>query len=431
MRNPLYLAQLKRDLERWIAEGLVDARHREAILANAGEIRLGASLSGIFFTLGAASLGVAALAFVAANWQGLGKLARLVVLFGAMWLAYGAAMHLTARGRTALGQAFVLLGVALFGANINLVAQTYHISAHAPDGFLLWAGGALLAAALVPSRAALAVGLLIAAYWTWMESLDFDVAIHWPYLAYLALATFLAHRLRWWAGLHLAMLSVLNWLLANTGGLADALGLEAADMIAFYVLAWLTVMALAQIAAARGYPFARALAHYAAFLLAVAVFCLQFAESPAGGRQAFVLNAGVAGAAIVALAFARLRQAIAPIELLGGLATAAVALAVPLLAGTEPGENLLFAWAAGALVIAFFVWIVAVGAGRDDRFLVNWGFVGLGAEALWLYTETFDTFLDSALFFFAGGVFLIALGYVLERARRHLLARKDPGGGRP
>jgi hypothetical protein len=36
MRPPFYLRQLRRDLDTWIAKGLVDADNKEAILASVG-----------------------------------------------------------------------------------------------------------------------------------------------------------------------------------------------------------------------------------------------------------------------------------------------------------------------------------------------------------------------------------------------------------
>jgi len=43
----------------------------------------------------------------------------------------------------------LLLGVILFGSNIMLIAQIYHIDSHFPNGVLMWSLGALLAAWLV------------------------------------------------------------------------------------------------------------------------------------------------------------------------------------------------------------------------------------------------------------------------------------------
>ena len=167
MRPPFYVRQLKRDLDDWIARGLVPESSRDTILKLAGADG-GMTLSAMIAVLGVILIGAAAMSFVGANWEQMSKLVRLVVLFGTMWLAFGgaAALHAT---RPAMSGALVLLGVLMFGANIMLIAQTYHINAHFPDGILMWGVGAIAAAALAPSRASLAFALVLGGLWTWQE----------------------------------------------------------------------------------------------------------------------------------------------------------------------------------------------------------------------------------------------------------------------
>ena len=205
MRPPFYVRQLRRDLEDWISKGLVPATSRDAILASVGA---GARtrLDLIFAVFGVILVGAGAMSFVAANWQDMGKLTRLVVLFGSMWAAYAIAIYFLGRARDVVGQAFVLLGVLMFGANIMLVAQTYNINAHFPDGTMLWCLGALAAAALTPSRAALAATLVLACVWTWQEFQYFDVVLHIPFLFVWAACAALAFVFAWRPGVHLTIL---------------------------------------------------------------------------------------------------------------------------------------------------------------------------------------------------------------------------------
>ena len=138
MRPPFYISQLKRDLEMWIKQGLVPAENRDKILESVSN---GSSVSGletIIAVFGAILIGAGALSFVGANWAEMSKGARLIVLFGSMWLAYAAAIWFYGVARGLIAQAFVLLGVLLFGTNIWFIAQTYNINSHFPDGTLLW-----------------------------------------------------------------------------------------------------------------------------------------------------------------------------------------------------------------------------------------------------------------------------------------------------
>jgi uncharacterized membrane protein len=57
----------------------------------------------------------------------------------------------------------------------------YHMEGNPPDAVLLWALGALLAAALLHSNAALAATFVLLAIWTGMERM-LNATAHWPFL---------------------------------------------------------------------------------------------------------------------------------------------------------------------------------------------------------------------------------------------------------
>jgi hypothetical protein len=85
------------------------------------------------------------------------------------------------------------VGSIIFGAAIALVGQMYHVSGDFAGGMLLWAMGALAAAALTGSRGALAVALAAASIWSWMRIFEvrdphFSFVVVWLIAAGLALA---------------------------------------------------------------------------------------------------------------------------------------------------------------------------------------------------------------------------------------------------
>src|SRR4029453_13697956 len=116
--------------------------------------------------LGAVLLGFAAMSFVAANWASMSKLARLALLFSGMWASYGLAAALFVRRLDGFAHAAVLLGIAVYGAAIMLIAQMYHMEGNPPDAVLMWALGALLATVLVRSNPALAATFVLLVVWT-------------------------------------------------------------------------------------------------------------------------------------------------------------------------------------------------------------------------------------------------------------------------
>ena len=150
-----YRNRLERDLARWQTSGWVSEAGASAIRA---DLRSQSSIFGaapIFAMLGAVLFGFAVMSFVAAHWNAMSKLARLSLLLGTLWACYVAAAILFQRRLAAFAQAAVLGGIAVFGASIMLIAQMYHMDGNPPDAILMWALGALLAAVLARSNAAL------------------------------------------------------------------------------------------------------------------------------------------------------------------------------------------------------------------------------------------------------------------------------------
>lgn len=138
--------RLKRELPRWVEAGWVEPENAERILEQAAAGSQRYSLPMMFGLLGAILLGVGIITFFAANWQAIPKVFKLLLLFGSMWAAFIASGWAREQERGWLCESMLLLGVLLFGANIMLIAQIYHIDAHYPDGILMWSLGGLLVA---------------------------------------------------------------------------------------------------------------------------------------------------------------------------------------------------------------------------------------------------------------------------------------------
>jgi hypothetical protein len=156
-----YKTRLTGDLDRWIAQGLVPEASREPILAGVAEPRR-LEASAALAAVGGLLLGAAVIAFVAANWNGIPRLARfglILTLFGAV--CGGAAW---AGARRPLARNVLLLVAALvYAAAIGLTGQIFDIAGD-PRTALHAAGLAavLLAIAGRSSGAAIAALVLIA-----------------------------------------------------------------------------------------------------------------------------------------------------------------------------------------------------------------------------------------------------------------------------
>src|SRR3989304_4314553 len=144
LRESAFLRRLRKELPVWLQQGWVTPGSVQKILDHVAAQRgTGVRYLPLAFSiLGVLLLGAGVITFFAANWSIMPKVAKLPLLFGSMWLAYaGAGYALRYREAPQLGEALLLLGVILFGSNIMLIGQIYHIDAHYPNGVLLWALG--------------------------------------------------------------------------------------------------------------------------------------------------------------------------------------------------------------------------------------------------------------------------------------------------
>jgi uncharacterized membrane protein len=435
MRPPFYLRQLALDLDRWIADGLVPAENREHILAAAGVTKSRHALPIVFSILGVVLLGAAAMSFVAANWSAMGKPERLLVLFGAMAAAGAIAAFLYARALKLFADAASLMTVIMFGVAIMFIGQTYHIETGWEAGLAMWATGALIAALVVPSRAALSVALVIGTVWTITATYESPGAVHWPYLAFLAAAV--AGRIwrGWQSEFHLAMASFLFWLGFNFAAIGETFALTEAGMVALtaavFLGLWLIAHTLDAISVEKMKPYeqAQSLARYGIVGAFILFFMLQLTGADRDADASAILSAwfvpgGAAFAAIIVLSvLAATRRALSALDLLAAVVFAATALAYPAWSAYAGEDSLDLTYT--ALLGAFIVWGIAHAARVDDRLLINLGFAGFAAWTLYLYAGYFSSLFDQAAFFAVGGILLVGIGAVLEMARRRVIRHAE------
>jgi uncharacterized membrane protein len=157
----------------WRAEGLVTEGAARALeeryeLAKA---EAGPSFLAIY-VLGALLVGAGIVSLVAWHWESLAAAAKLALIGGAMIALHAAGWSLWKGGGRAprLGHALVFLGTLVYGANVGLVAQIFHVSGPWWSGFALFAAGALAAGLVYRSlphhllAATLALGVAGAGY---------------------------------------------------------------------------------------------------------------------------------------------------------------------------------------------------------------------------------------------------------------------------
>jgi hypothetical protein len=156
-----YRRRLERDLDRWIEAGHVAANRREAMLAMVADPRRLDAATALAW-VGAALLGVSIIAFIAANWDGLPRLVRLLVVLTLFASAIGGAAWAAHRSRAGLANALATLAALIFAAAVGLVGQIFDIAGD-PARALIGSGvaAALLSLAGRSSGAGIAALALI------------------------------------------------------------------------------------------------------------------------------------------------------------------------------------------------------------------------------------------------------------------------------
>src|SRR5258705_2086912 len=162
MSERAYRERLQADLARWQAEGLLPPKSADAIRATLRPVPEGITSATVVAIGGGLLIAAAFLAFIAANWTVIARPLRFAILLAGIVGAYGAGALFDRAERTHLADLSAGVGSIIFGAAIALVGQMYHLGDDFAGGLLLWASGALAAAALTGSHSALAVALAAA-----------------------------------------------------------------------------------------------------------------------------------------------------------------------------------------------------------------------------------------------------------------------------
>ena len=128
-----FRSRLKQEIPHWQQEGIISeeaaAQLTQRYQLDGIQKESSRLLAAALFTLGGLLLGGGVITFVAANWEEIPTFAKVTML-----LATLLAFHLTGywlwyqKGWTRFGHALVFAGCLVFGANIGLMAQIFHVS---------------------------------------------------------------------------------------------------------------------------------------------------------------------------------------------------------------------------------------------------------------------------------------------------------------
>lgn len=413
-----YRRHLEADLVKWVAEGVISGEAAQSIRkARFGEEGV-SLLPAIFAMLGALMLAASVSAFVAANWQEIPRLVRLVGILTLIAGCFFPALLLERRGMPRGVDAAVTLGTLCFGAGVALVGQMYHLPADWPAGAMLIAIGGLVAAALTGKNGPLVIAFVAMASWSWGR---FDAGqwhgIHWAFLLLFVPGFLLALGRENRLLAHAAILALSVWLATLLVQPSDVRPLTAERSVFNLVDGGLAFsaayIAIGLLALHRGWPAVlQALLPWGSWVFGILLcfeifFVLEKALVIPHSLVPYVYPAH--GAALVSLAALAV---LGPERDKGRfviIAACVAGLTIPLmLSGFTvpdfPGRVLV-----PVAVLVSASALIAGGLLAGLGTLIAVGYAVFGASILILLWRTIGTLLNQSLFFLAAGIALVGL----------------------
>jgi uncharacterized membrane protein len=338
---------------------------------------------------------------------------RFAILAAGIVGANGLAAWFARASRTIHADLCASIGAIIFGAGIALVGQMYHLGEDFAGGMLLWAGGALIAAALTGSRGALAVALTAGSIWSAMRAYDTHDLPHLPFVAFWLIAAGLAVNWNSRVAAHLVALASLSWWIAT------ALQLGVDDFAPPLVFADGAALLLGGGLALAAAPWPGAicagavLSTYGAFSLAgVATFEVAISNEIFHWAGSEPVWANACGAAGVIFAFG-----VAAVTRRAGAAFAGAAIGLVLVTAAIPtppqaGEP----WLAYAVELCAMLCLVVSGMLDAVRPRIVAGWIGISGVIATITWAVKGSLLRRSEFLAVAGAVAVALATVLNRS---------------
>jgi uncharacterized membrane protein len=227
---PRFRRQLKEQLGILESEGLISTPQVQQLT---DRYRLGnlaaettQSLMMTIYMIGSVLIGIGIISFVAAHWMQMGRGTKVAILFAAMLLAHAGGFVLWRwSGFPRLGHTLVVLGTLIFGANIGLIAQIFHIQENPYNGFLAWSIGAAAVAYALSSVPNAMIALVTAGIFMFGNLTDYSARgglasqVWWPYIVLIVFVP-MVYQLRSYG---VAWLTSALWVLSMLGCMAGHL----------------------------------------------------------------------------------------------------------------------------------------------------------------------------------------------------------------
>lgn len=366
-----YSTRVRADIARWVEAGLIDASTGQTLARDVdANQRASLSFGSILAMMAALLFGAAILIFVAANWEAIPRLARVVALFAVILAGYVGGAVAKARDHAAIGEALWIIAAAAFGGSMALIGQMYHLSGDEASALLVWGAGTTLAAVALRSNPLTIAAVGIADAWMVLKGFDYFGRHDLPHLFLLMAAVLFA---------------VSFWTRSQ----------PARHLILLSLIFYLVLLAVDDSSLSVAVPLV--LGSVALFAIAVA----------APGQVDRIVQLG-----------GRL-----PLHALIGFLTGIAIIQFQL-----AGESAHIAAFTAASVVAIIGIVAAIVlAGRESRGLRWLAYAGFAFELAMIYVVTLQSMLDTAGFFLAAAVLLGILALIIIRVEKRMKAPDQKG----
>jgi len=449
-----YTNRLKDEISRWQELGLLAEPQGEALLQDIETRSSKRSFGYVFAILGAVLIAAAMVAFVAANWNELSKLARVALLISSIWVSYLIAYISTQRQSPLIAQAFYIIAIAAFGTSIMLIGQIYQLQGRYEDALFLWLLGGLATALAARSSWALVYSSGISGAWmitvfwsSWPDANPGGLNIWgWllnPFHLYplLALAIGgLAVWLRSQVAGHILMLALLTWAVLF-GQIFEGEISARAMVITAIVLAALALVLRDTTNQRRLKGFGNAVIGYlVVYLFVFVLFELRMIGDNSGHTVTTtepylqvlanffkflsldILTLVLASLAALGLAIWMKRRGETVLKDQWVIAVVGLALAIV----RQPEIQLLASdfITYTIMSLALAIWTIRFGWRLEARFVSAIGYLAFAAILLITYDELFGSLINTAAFYALAGVVLLATAVFLLRRERRSAAQQ-------
>lgn len=364
---------LARQIDQWQSQGLLDQETADRLRIDVKTRHNGFGMGGVLAVLGSLLLGAALILFIAANWEVIPRIWRVVLILSIMWGGYLGGAWLQQRSDNKLAAIFApalyLLSAITYGAGLALVGQMYHMSGDLTTAALAWGVGVLIAGVLLRAPILISAALGIGGFYLYTVlneiggQINLVASYRWVLPLYIAACAVAIIYTQADKAMHLLAMLSLAYLLALYFDLESAV-----TLVLMIVLGTILVICQGRWPAFQrySYGFGSQLAGYGLAALLLALFIFQVEHKG-------VFNNYEVGA-----------------DAVYSLTAIAVCVFALIIAGEKSGQLRWFAYA------------------------------GFSLHVLYLATVTVGTMIGTSGVFLIGGLLVMGLAFLVTRMEKYL-----------